>query len=235
MKNSNRLCKKCKHYTNAPLNTLKSRYEYNSMPVICPRCGKQLCTEQALQYHLNKKVKCNQQWKCGKCDRLFEKRRDLLLHGCYAEETCIYNVPLETFESQESVYAEIKVTNKTKQAVKCAVVFDTKQPSSFEKCSFDSNIVYEFMKRNSKNNVFQLDKHARIVKGSDTLMGRLYTTAYPQKHKVRILNQIHNCCDNEVVRKLDGTKCFISVIKLHTGYLLAENTDDQHFLFCSYP
>ena len=37
------------------------------MPTCC-RCGKNLSTQQALQYHYNKKFKCNFAWKCQICE-----------------------------------------------------------------------------------------------------------------------------------------------------------------------
>ena len=46
---------------------------------ICPRCGKTLSSDQALQYHLNKKYKCGT-WKCGLCDIVFDTKFSLNIH-----------------------------------------------------------------------------------------------------------------------------------------------------------
>lgn len=46
---------------------------------ICPRCGKSLTTDQALQYHLNKKYKCNS-IKCEKCNQTFSTKLKLQMH-----------------------------------------------------------------------------------------------------------------------------------------------------------
>lgn len=51
---------------------------------ICPRCGKSLSSEQALQYHLNRKFKCGT-WKCMKCSSSFDTKFDLNIH----EMNCI--------------------------------------------------------------------------------------------------------------------------------------------------
>ena len=48
------------------------------MPV-CPRCGKSLCSEQALMYHLNRKYRCGS-WKCEKCNIDFDTKFNLSLH-----------------------------------------------------------------------------------------------------------------------------------------------------------
>lgn len=52
---------------------------------ICPRCGKSLTTEQALQYHLNKKYKCNS-IKCNKCNKTFSTKLELQMHLIHCEE-----------------------------------------------------------------------------------------------------------------------------------------------------
>lgn len=59
---------------------------------ICPRCGKSLTTEQALQYHLNKKYKCNS-IKCEKCNQTFDTKLKLQMHciNCNTDETPSYD------------------------------------------------------------------------------------------------------------------------------------------------
>lgn len=46
---------------------------------ICPRCGKNLSSEQALTYHLNRKYRCNT-WVCSKCTVVFSTKFDLHIH-----------------------------------------------------------------------------------------------------------------------------------------------------------
>jgi len=45
---------------------------------ICPRCGKILCNDQALRYHLNKKVPCNS-LKCSLCNKVHSSKFDLFI------------------------------------------------------------------------------------------------------------------------------------------------------------
>jgi len=50
---------------------------------ICFKCGKNLSTDQSLQYHLNRRVKCNT-LHCDKCDKQFQSKLsfDSHLHEC---------------------------------------------------------------------------------------------------------------------------------------------------------
>ena len=50
------------------------------MVVKCFRCGKMLCTQQALNYHLTKAKKCNSPHTCQFCDKSFKSEVDLLYH-----------------------------------------------------------------------------------------------------------------------------------------------------------
>lgn len=54
---------------------------------ICPRCGKSLCTNQALDYHLRKKFKCSDN-SCNICKLQFENRykRDAHIKYCKAQK-----------------------------------------------------------------------------------------------------------------------------------------------------
>ena len=54
---------------------------------ICQRCGKVLCSNQALQYHLNKKFKCINN-SCEICKNVFNSRllRDAHLKYCKAAQ-----------------------------------------------------------------------------------------------------------------------------------------------------
>ena len=47
---------------------------------ICPKCGKILSTQQALDYHLNKKNKC-MLLQCKKCEVVFDTKHDLRIHA----------------------------------------------------------------------------------------------------------------------------------------------------------
>ena len=52
---------------------------------ICPRCGKSLTTEQALCYHLSKKVRCDK-WTCARCNHRTSSKPKLIIHEskCYS-------------------------------------------------------------------------------------------------------------------------------------------------------
>ena len=46
----------------------------------CPRCGKRLCSQQALEYHLQKKKRCNSLTNCESCGKSFRSREEFLIH-----------------------------------------------------------------------------------------------------------------------------------------------------------
>lgn len=77
---------------------------------ICPRCGKSLSSEQALQYHLNRKFKCGT-WKCLKCSSSFDTKFDLNIH----EMNCVdgrvdcpsYDVLRVFYKNMRSVMFEL--------------------------------------------------------------------------------------------------------------------------------
>ena len=59
---------------------------------ICYRCGKVLSTNQALDYHLNKKYKCNFAWKCIHCKETFDTQLKLNAHVKLCEQSdTMYN------------------------------------------------------------------------------------------------------------------------------------------------
>lgn len=53
---------------------------------ICNRCGKDLATNQTLQYHLNKKKRCDLRFSCSLCKESFSSEHTLRSHykGCSA-------------------------------------------------------------------------------------------------------------------------------------------------------
>lgn len=53
---------------------------------ICVKCGKRLSTEQALQYHYNRKIKCTD-LKCKVCNKQCYTKFEYTLHErqCYVE------------------------------------------------------------------------------------------------------------------------------------------------------
>lgn len=63
---------------------------------ICPRCGKSLTTEQALQYHLNKKYKCNS-IKCNNCNKTFSTKLELQMHLIHCQTHPTYDELLKFY------------------------------------------------------------------------------------------------------------------------------------------
>lgn len=55
------------------------------MPV-CPRCGKSLSTNQALEYHLSKRKSCNSIFTCTMCNQTFHHKIDFCIH----RKTCTF-------------------------------------------------------------------------------------------------------------------------------------------------
>ena len=60
------------------------------MPAKCYRCGKWLCNEQSLFYHLNKKTKCSS-LRCAECNVMFKTKLEMRLHKC--GKSPVKNVP----------------------------------------------------------------------------------------------------------------------------------------------
>lgn len=55
-------------------------YERSSLEmVLCPRCNKNLSTNQALTYHLNRRTPCNS-IQCPHCQQRFQTKLDLQMH-----------------------------------------------------------------------------------------------------------------------------------------------------------
>ena len=78
---------------------------------ICPKCGKSLCSEQALSYHLNKKFKCGT-WKCMLCSRSFDTKLSLQLHEikCGVPEKVYpdYSILRMFYDNSSNVCCEIQ-------------------------------------------------------------------------------------------------------------------------------
>ena len=77
---------------------------------ICPKCGKTFSTEQALQYHLNKKYKCGT-WKCGKCNTVFNTQFALKIHNMNCESdkgdyTPSYDILCNIYNSDKLIFME---------------------------------------------------------------------------------------------------------------------------------
>jgi hypothetical protein len=69
---------------------------------ICPRCGKILCTNQALTYHLGKKFKCLKN-SCSICKAQFSTslQRDIHLRYCKAQKLF---TTFCKYESENQIY-----------------------------------------------------------------------------------------------------------------------------------
>lgn len=55
------------------------------MRCVCHRCGRVLSSEQALNYHLSKKIKCNSLF-CKTCNVYFTSKTKFKNHSCTAEK-----------------------------------------------------------------------------------------------------------------------------------------------------
>lgn len=78
---------------------------------ICPRCGKSLSSDQALQYHLNRKYKCGT-WKCAKCSTLFDTKFSLKIHesGCMNERHFLlpsYDILCNIYLKSKCLFVEL--------------------------------------------------------------------------------------------------------------------------------
>jgi len=59
----------------------------NIIMPICPRCGKSLTSDQALNYHLNRKFRCGI-WNCTRCNINFNTKHQLTLHEIQCGDVC---------------------------------------------------------------------------------------------------------------------------------------------------
>lgn len=75
----------------------------------CPRCGKSLSTNQALDYHLNKKFKCALN-SCQICKKQFETKTNRDNHYIYCRANQLYKAFCE-FENEDNVFILDKQMN----------------------------------------------------------------------------------------------------------------------------
>jgi hypothetical protein len=95
---------------------------------ICPRCGKSLTSDQALNYHLNRKFRCGI-WNCTRCNVNFNTKHQLQLHEIQCGDTdnkhnhpstdtllTIYNnFPLAIIEFDEDTKKILSISPQGKQ------------------------------------------------------------------------------------------------------------------------
>ena len=78
---------------------------------ICFKCGKNLATDQSLQYHLQKRVKCNT-LNCTKCKKQFPNKLLLDNHKHECSYTSSNSSRYEIFDQIQSQYIYIIELNK---------------------------------------------------------------------------------------------------------------------------
>ena len=104
---------------------------------ICPRCGKTLCTNQALEYHLAKKFKCKENV-CNLCKKQFNSRssRDVHLRYCNAEK--LYN-SFTKWHNKDDIF----VLDNTMNILKCsnALLVDSHYNCEIHSSPFSKNII----------------------------------------------------------------------------------------------
>ena len=83
---------------------------------ICFKCGKDLATDQSLQYHLQKRTKCNTLG-CPRCKKQFANK--ILLenhkHECLPETPCNSNIRYTIFDTIQSKHVYLIELNKEYQ------------------------------------------------------------------------------------------------------------------------
>ena len=98
------------------------------MPV-CPRCGKCLSSDQALNYHLNRKYRCGT-WKCLKCLTPFDTKFQLRIH----EMNCVkgnmdypsVDTLLTVYNSVPAVILEHNYNTVVSASPQCETVFGSR-------------------------------------------------------------------------------------------------------------
>ena len=111
----------------------------------CPRCGKDLCTNQALDYHLNKKTKCIDN-SCRYCKGVFETRSKRDSHVIYCRANVIYK---ELYK----MYTNVFILNENHYILKCSndKLIDTKYMYEIHASPFSKSV------RRSKEGTFSVE------------------------------------------------------------------------------
>ena len=79
---------------------------------ICPRCGKILSTNQALEYHLSKQKKCSTKLNCFTCGYLCSTNLEMKIHKSHCDSSFHHLVSLlgrNTFDDIVLVDSRFKV------------------------------------------------------------------------------------------------------------------------------
>ena len=77
---------------------------------ICPRCGKVMCSEQSLQYHLNRKTPCNS-LHCIYCKSVCLNKFNKII----CEKKCYNTITLMTNKNKQSPPLLVSKTKKKSQ------------------------------------------------------------------------------------------------------------------------
>ena len=109
------------------------------MPTCC-RCGKNLSTQQALQYHYNKKFKCNFAWKCEICDTVFQTQAQFNAHSkvCNPEKNHTYEF-LRTHSGSDTylLNESQKIINNSDGSLNGKLYTSTLHPNLHERITFE--------------------------------------------------------------------------------------------------
>lgn len=73
---------------------------------ICPKCGKCFSSEQALQYHMNKKYPCGM-WKCANCNEMCDTKFALKIHNMACSNYNNKNIP--SFDILSKLYSQSSI------------------------------------------------------------------------------------------------------------------------------
>lgn len=103
---------------------------------ICPRCGKPLSTQQALDYHLTKQKKCKPQFQCNNCGQIFFTSTELKIH----QAECNLHLPkLARIIRNEPICYFIKDKSSTSIVIlsKSFIVLHSDSGDKVGSCYFD--------------------------------------------------------------------------------------------------
>ena len=125
---------------------------------ICFKCGKDLATDQSLQYHLQKRVPCNT-LNCLKCKKQFPNK--LLLdnhkHECLLENTTNADLRYYIYDKIQSKNIYIIEINNNSYKINYL-------SNNFEKYL---NIKIKDIINSNINNLFQFDKNKSQIQHND--------------------------------------------------------------------